>query len=63
MASNYWTEGRQRLARLQAAVLKTNDIVQDLVDIRFSAKLGHTYPSLAKNWQQWCFDNHDYIKR
>ena len=63
MASNYWTDGRQRLARLQGAVLQTNEIVKDLVDIRFSAKCGYSYPSLVTYWQRWCYDNHNYIKR
>ena len=63
MASNYWTDGRQRLCRLQAAVVRMSEIVRDLVDIRFSAKQDHAYPSLSDNWKLWCYDNHGYIKK
>ena len=63
MSSNYWTDGRQQLCRLQAAFVRMNDIVRDLVDLRFSIKHDYMYPSLADHWQQWSYDNHAYIKR
>ena len=34
-----------------------------LVDIRISEKLGWEYPSLSDHWQQWCYDNNDYVKK
>ena len=63
MASNYWSPGRQRLCRLQAAFVRMNDIVRDLVDIRISEMLGWEYPSLSDHWHQWCYDNNDYVKK
>ena len=63
MSSNYWTDGRQQLCRLQAAFVRMNDIVRDLVDLRFSIKHDYMYPSLADHWQQWSYDNYGYIKR
>ena len=63
MASNYWTPDRQRLSRLQAAFVRMNDIVRDLFDIKFSAKLGYSYPSLADHWQQWCSKNAKFVQR
>ena len=63
MASEYWSPGRQRVCRLQAAFVRMNDIVRDLVDIRISEKQGWESPSLSDHWQQWCYDNYDHVKR
>ena len=63
MASKYWSPGRQRLCRLQAAFVRMNDIVRDLADIQISSKHGWDYPSLSNHWQEWCYDNHDHVKK
>ena len=63
MASNYWTLGRIRLARLQAAFVRMNDIVRDLVDVKLSVKLGYAEPSIETLWNQWCYDHHDVVSK
>merc|ERR1712062_22822 len=63
MASNYWTPGRQRLLRLQAAFVRMNDIVKDMFDIIFSAQLGYPYPSLTIQWRGWCYENYVFVQR
>ena len=63
MSSKYWTPGRLRLCRLQAAFVRLNDMVRDLVDIKLSSKLGLTSPSLADVWPRWCYDNHNFIRK
>ena len=38
MASNYWTDGRVRMARLQAGFVRCNDIIKDFVQGTFFKK-------------------------
>ena len=63
MASNYWTDGRIRMARLQAGYLRCNDIVKEFVEIKISEKLGSPRSDFPATWRQWCHDNIAYIKK
>ena len=63
MASNYWTDGRIRMARLQAGYLRCNDIVKEFVEIKISEKLGSPRSDFRSTWRRWCHENIDLIKK
>ena len=63
MASNYWTDGRVRMARLQAGYLRCNDIVKEFVEIKISEKLGFPRVNFRSTWRQWCHENMAFIKK
>ena len=63
MASNYWTDDRIRVTRVQAAFVRCNDIVKEFVEIKLSQKLGRARADFPSTWKQWCHDNITFIRR
>ena len=63
MASNYWTENRMRVTRLQAAFVRCNDIVKEFVEIKLSEQLGLPRTDFPVTWKRWCHDNIAFIRR
>ena len=63
MASNYYTEGRIRMMRLQAGLVCCNDIVKDFVQIKISEQLGVTHSDFKTTWRRWCHQNYEHITK
>ena len=63
MASNYWTESRIRITRVQAGFVRCNDIVKEYVEIKLSEKYSVSRDEFLMTWRRWCHENIDHIKR
>ena len=64
MATNYFTDGRVRMLRLQAGFLRCHDIVKEFVKIKISEQLGLPccdFPTTT--WRRWCHENIAFIRR
>ena len=63
MASRYFTDGRLRVLRLQAALYHCNDIVKEFVEIKLSELLGLPRVDFPTTWRRWCHNNIAFIRR
>ena len=63
MASNYWTEGRKLMVRLQAGYIRCNDIAKEFLEVQICDHLGSPRADFDATWRRWCHANIAHIRR
>ena len=63
-SSNYFTPTRLHLARLQSAIARLSEMVQDLVKISLEETFDDSWDDESGHlWNRWISDNYAFVKK